>query len=170
MLDLYRDNIQRLDTDVLSGLGKMHQGHHFAALTLDEQRKIGRVWRLTEQFIAADKYVFVTTMRNLGFPAELRMYIDTVCVENKTYHCTANGPAGLLKGQGRKCLLIYKTDELISGVNDASCVSYLKSVMRFMGIEEFTDIALSGVVARSDKVRTCPDYELSKAVQTAVIF
>ena len=66
----------------------MRCAHHFAALTADEQRKIGSIWSFTDQFDSADKNVFVTTLWNLGFPAELRMYIDTVCVVNKTYRYT----------------------------------------------------------------------------------
>src|SRR5574340_304746 len=56
-LDLYRDNIQRIDADVLSGWGEMSKGENFASLTIDQQRKIGRIWKHADQFIAADKYV-----------------------------------------------------------------------------------------------------------------
>jgi FMN-dependent NADH-azoreductase len=153
MLDLYRDNIQRIDTDVLSGLGKMRNGHHLAALTSDEQRKVGRIWRLADQFARADKYVFVTPMMNPGFPAELWVYIDTVLVDNKTYRYTPNGPEGLLKNQGKKCLLIHSTDEFDPGNNEVNCVSYLRSNLKFMGIEKFQTIAIKGVDGVTEKVR-----------------
>jgi hypothetical protein len=42
-LDLYRDNIQRIDADVLGGWGRMRTGESFASLSLDEQSKIGRI-------------------------------------------------------------------------------------------------------------------------------
>ncbi|HEX2770156.1 MAG TPA: NAD(P)H-dependent oxidoreductase, partial [Geobacteraceae bacterium] len=127
MLDLYRDNIQRVDADVLSGLGKMRSGHHFAALTEDEQRKIGRIWRLTYQFVAADKYVFVTPLWDLGFPAELRMYIDTISVVKKTYKYVPKDPEELLKNQGTKCLLIHTADGFDSGKKDTQNMSYISS-------------------------------------------
>jgi len=57
MLDLYRDNIQRTDDDVLRGLDKMRIGHHFATLTEDEQRKISRIWKLIEQFNAISMFL-----------------------------------------------------------------------------------------------------------------
>jgi len=101
MLDLYRDNIQHSDADVMRGMEKMHSGHHFATLASDEQHKIGRIRKLIDQFVAADKYVFVTTTWNLGFPLELRMYIDTVCVVSNIYRYTDI----FLKNKGRKCLL-----------------------------------------------------------------
>src|SRR5208283_5923457 len=80
VLDLYRDYIQRTDADILSGWEKINQGHAFVTLTDDEQRKIGRHLKLADQFIAADKYVFVTPMWNIGFPAEFKIYIDAICV------------------------------------------------------------------------------------------
>lgn len=170
MLDLYRDKIQRVDADVLSGLEKLRHGHHVAALTADEQRKIGRVWRLADQFIAADKYVLVTPMWNLGFPAELRMYIDTVCVVNKTYRYTSRGPEGLLKNQGRKCLLIHSTDGFDAGEKEVHCVSYIRSVMKFIGIEEFEAIAIKGDDAIPEKARECIDEEIKKALYSADCF
>lgn len=44
LLDLYRDNIQRIDADVLGGWGKMRNGESFASLSTDEQSKVGRIW------------------------------------------------------------------------------------------------------------------------------
>jgi FMN-dependent NADH-azoreductase len=170
MLDLYRDHIQRVDADVMSGLWKMRHGHHFAALTEDEQRKIGRIWRLTDQFIASDKYVIVAPMWNLGFPAELRMYIDTICVVNKTYEYSPWGPEGLLKNQGRKCLLIHATDGLDPDEKEAPCVSYIRSVMKFIGIEEFEAIAIQGDEAIPEKALEFINEEIEQVLDSAVRF
>ncbi len=170
MLDLYRDNIQRVDADVMSGLEKMRRGHHLAALTEDEQRKIGRIWRLTDQFIAFDKCVIVTPMWNMGFPAELRMYIDTICVVNKTYWYTPGGPEGLLRNQGRKCLLIYSTDGLGSDGKETHCVSYIRSVMKFIGIEEFEAIAINKADAIPEKAGERFDEDIEQALHSAVGF
>jgi FMN-dependent NADH-azoreductase len=150
-LDLYRDNIQRIDADVLSGWGKMRNGESFASLTSDEQRKIGRIWKHADQFIAADKYVFVTPMFNLGFPAELKMYIDAVCVVGKTFVYTATGPVGLLKNQGRKCLHIHSNGGFHYGKAEDHSVPYLKSIMGFMGIEDFEAVVVEGVDAVPDQ-------------------
>lgn len=170
MLDLYRDNIQRVDADVLSGLGKMRRGHYFAALSEDEQRKIGRIWRLTDQFVAVDKYVFVTPLWDLGFPAELKMYIDTVSVAKKTDRYTPMAPEGLLINQGRKCLLIHTADGFDSEKKDVQSVSYISSFMKFMGIEEFESIAIKGADANPEKERECLDEEINKALKSAVRF
>lgn len=146
-IELYRDNIQRIDADVLGGWGKMRNGESFDALTVDEQRKVGRIWKHADQFIGADNYVFVTPMFNLGFPAEFKMYIDAICVVGKTFTYTPTGPVGLLKGQGKKCLHIHSSGGFHFGKEEDHSVPYLRSIMNFMGVEDFNAIVLEGVDA-----------------------
>lgn len=169
-LDLYRDNIQRIDADVLSGWGKMRNGESFASLTTDEQRKIGRIWKHADQFIAADKYVFVTPMFNLGFPAELKMYIDSVCVVGKTFVYTPTGPQGLLKNQGRKCLHIHSNGGFHYGKDEDHSVPYLKSIMGFMGVEDFEAVVVEGVDAVPDRAHEFKNAAIEKAHYLAAQF
>ncbi|BDV41920.1 FMN-dependent NADH-azoreductase 2 [Geotalea uraniireducens] len=167
-LDLYRDNIQRIDTDVLSGWGKMRNGASFASLSIDEQRKVGRIWKHADQFIAVDKYVFVTPMYNLGFPAEFKMYIDAVCVVGKTFSYTPIGPVGLLKDQGRKCLHIHSSGGFHFGKQEDHSVPYLRSVMKFMGIDDFEAIVLEGVDAIPDSADEFKVAAAEKARNAAI--
>ena len=169
-LDVYRDNIQRIDADVLSGWGKMRGGEAFASLDEDEQRKIGRIWKHADQFIAADKYLFVTPMWNLGFPAEFKTYIDTVCIVDKTFRYTPNGPEGLLKNQGRKCLHIHSTGGFHYGKEEDHSVPYLKSIMNFMGIEEFESIVLEGVDAVPQRAQEFKSQAIQKTLEAAARF
>ena len=169
-LDLYRDNIQRIDADVLSGWGKMRDGASFASLTDDEQRKIGRICKHADQFIAAGKYVFVTPMFNLGFPAEFKMYIDAVCVVGKTFTYTPTGPVGLLKGQGRKCLHIHSSGGFHFGKEEDHSVPYLKSIMGFMGIDDFEAIVVEGIDAIPDWAEAFKSAAVEKARNAAVQF
>lgn len=169
-LDLYRDNIQRIDADVLGGWGKLRNGESFASLTTDEQRKIGRIWKHADQFIAADKYVFVTPMFNLGFPAEFKMYIDTVCVVGKTFVYTPTGPVGLLKNQGRKCLHIHSNGGFHYGKEEDHSVPYLKSIMGFMGIEDFEAVVVEGVDAIPDRAESFKVAAGEKACKLASQF
>ena len=146
-IDVYRDPVQRIDIDVLSGWAKMQKGNDFNALTKDEQRKILRINRAADQFAAADKYVFVTPMWNLSFPAELKIYIDSICVVDKTFRHTKEGPVGLLNGLGKKCLHIHSSGGFHYGKKEDHSVPYLKSVMNFMGVESFEAIVMEGVDA-----------------------
>jgi len=169
-VDLYRDNIQRIDIDVLNGLKNMRDGVAFDSLNYDEQRKIGRIWMRADQFVAADKYIFVTPMFNLGFPAELKMYIDTICVAGKTYADTPAGPVGLLKNQGRKCLHIHSSGGFHYGKEEDHSVPYLRSIMRFMGIDDFEAIVVEGVDAMPDVAEQFKRVAIEKALYVATRF
>ena len=144
-VDVYRDPVQRIDIDVLRGWDKLQKGNDFNALTRDEQRKILRINRTADQFAATDKYVFVTPMWNLSFPAELKVYIDSVCVVDKTFRYTKGGPEGLLNGSGKKCLHIHSSGGLHYGKEEDHSVPYLKAVMKFMGIENFEAVVIEGL-------------------------
>ncbi|KAA0890387.1 FMN-dependent NADH-azoreductase [Oryzomonas rubra] len=151
-LDVYRDPIQRIDSDVLTGWRKLREGNDFAALAAVEQKKIQRINSTADQFIAADKYVFVTPMWNLSFPAEMKMYLDSVCVVGKTFIYTEKGPVGLLNGLGKKCLHIHSNGGFHFGREEDHSVPYLKSLMHFMGIENFQSVVIEGVDARPHQV------------------
>jgi len=169
-LDLYRDHIQRIDQDVLSGWEKLRAGDSFVSLSEDEQRKIARIGKLADQFSAADKYVFVTPMWNLGFPAELKMYIDTVCVVGKTFTYTEKGPVGLLRGQGKKCLHIHSSGGFHHGTEQDHSVPYLRSVMNFMGIEDFQAVVLEGGDALPQRAEEFMHQALLQSREAAAFF
>lgn len=166
-LDLYRDNIQRIDIDVLTGWEKLKDGVPFGFLNEDEQRKITRIWRSTDQFIAVDKYLFVTPMFNLGFPAEFKMYIDAICVAGKTYVQTPSGPLGLLNDQGKKCLHIHASGGFHLGREEDHSVSYLRSIMAFMGIRDFEAIVAEGMEERPELAEQLKRQALEKAISAA---
>jgi len=170
ILDVYRDNIQRIDSDVLTGWGKLRTGVGLPGLTSDEQRKVTRIWKHADQFIAADKYVFVTPMYNLGFPAELKIYLDAVCVVGKTFAYTPTGPVGLLKNQGKKCLHIHSSGGFHFGKDDDHSVPYLRSIMGFMGVEDFEAIVAEGLDALRDRSDAIKVAAIEKAQKLAAHF
>lgn len=170
-LDLYRDNVQRIDLDVLTGWEKIRSGLAFEVLNEDEQRKLDRIWRLADQFVAADKYLFVTPMFNLGFPAELKMYIDAICVVGKTFAYTPQGgTVGLLKNKGKKCLHIHSSGRFHYGKAEDHSVPYLRAIMNFMGIDDFEVIVVEGVDAMPDLTEQLKEIAIEKALYTASQF
>lgn len=170
MLDLYRDPVQSADPDVLSALEKTSRGHHFATLTTDEQRKITRIWALAGQFAAAEKYVLVTPMWKPGFPSELCGYLDSILVSGKTYQNTPSGPQGLLKDQGRKCLLIHTPEGFVYGEKELHCVSNIRNTMKFLGIDEFKSIVINGTKPDLDENTALIRKELGKVTEAALTF
>jgi len=166
-LDLYRDHIQRIDADVLSGCEKIKQGHAFATLADDEQRKIGRILKLADQFIDSDKYVFVTPEWDVGFPAEFKMYIDTVCIIGKTFRYTPNGPEGLLKNKGKKCLHFYGSSNVHKKEQLYNGVSYFSFIMSFMGVDDVETIIVNDSIPDAKDMKEANCGNMRKAIEAA---
>src|SRR3954449_1570203 len=95
-IDLYKEYIPEIDADVFSGWGKLQTGSGFEQLAAEEQSKVGRLGELSDQFVSADKYVFVTPFWNFSFPPVMKAYIDSVAVVGKSFKYTEEGPVGLL--------------------------------------------------------------------------
>ncbi len=144
VLDLYRDNIQRFDRDVLNARGRIEQGEDYGLLSYEERRKMGRLWRLAEQFDRCDKYVFVTQSLNLWFPAEFKMYIDAICVPDRTYRLTPHGAEGMLSARLRKSLHLHACSPYEFGREQDLSLDYLRSVLNFFGVTAQETMLLRG--------------------------
>jgi FMN-dependent NADH-azoreductase len=143
-IDLYRDSIQRVDQDVLNALGRIEQGEDYGLLSEEERRKMIRIWHLADQFKRCDKYLFVTHSLNLWFPAEFKMYIDAICVPDRTYRLTPAGAEGMLAGLGRKSLHLYAGPPYNFGQEQDLSVVYLRSVLSFLGVADQETVLLKG--------------------------
>jgi len=145
VLDLYRDNIQRVDQDVLNALESAEQDKDYILLLSEEERrKMSRVWRLADQFGRCDKYVFVTHSLNLWFPAEFKMYIDTICVPDRTYRLTPHGAEGRLHHLSRKSLHLHASPPYKFGQEQDLSVAYLRTVLSFFGVANQETVILEG--------------------------
>lgn len=146
IIDLYRDSIQRIDQDVLNALGRIERGEEDYVLLLseEERRKMSRLWRLTEQFRRCDKYVFVTHSLNLWFPAEFKMYIDAICIPDRTYRLTPGGAEGILSDPLRISLHLHAGPPFKFGQEQDLSVPYLRSVLSFLGVAHHETVSLEG--------------------------
>jgi FMN-dependent NADH-azoreductase len=143
-LDLYRDSIQRIDQDVFSAWERSECGQNYSLLSEEERRKMSRIWRLAEQFGRCDKCVFVTHSFNLWFPAEFKMYIDTISVPGLTYRLTPQGAQGNLPVRSRKALHLHANLPFIFGSEQDMSVAYLRSMLNFLGVADQETVLLKG--------------------------
>ncbi|MET3549053.1 FMN-dependent NADH-azoreductase [Paenibacillus favisporus] len=135
-LDLYKENIPQIDADVLRGWGKLRSGSSFDQLSIAEKSKVARLEEILNQFMAADKYVFVSPMWNFTVPPVLKAYTDATSIPGKTFKYTEKGPIGLLPG--KKALHIQASGSVYSEGPLAPIemgYSYMKTILQFYGIE-----------------------------------
>lgn len=170
-LHVYDMDIPYIDGDVFNGWGKLQQGQAFDQLNRDEQAKIARINELCDQFIEADKYVFVTPMWNFSFPPKLKAYIDTLCIAGKTFKYTEEGSVGLLKG--KKALHIQARGGIYSEGPAKEMEfgdRYLRAVLAFVGITDVQTIAVEGMNAFPNEAESIKQQAIERAKEAAKQF
>jgi FMN-dependent NADH-azoreductase len=170
-LDLYKMDIPYIDTDVFSGWGKLQQGKAFEELSAEEKSKVAKINELTEQFISADKYVFVTPMWNFSIPPKMKAYIDTICIAGKTFKYTENGPVGLLTD--KKAVHIQARGGIYSE-GPAKEVEfgdrYMRAIFQFIGITDVQSIIVEGMAQMPNEAESIKQKAISKAQEAAKKF
>lgn len=142
-LDLYKAEIPFLDVDVFSAWGKFASHDE---LTEIEKSKAEHMDQLTTQFLEADRVIFSAPFWNLSYPPMLKAYIDTICIAGKTFEYTEKGPVGLVPD--KPVLLIEARGGIYSkgpGAEMENSQRYLKTIMNFMGIQNFTPFIIEGL-------------------------
>lgn len=170
-LDLYKISIPFIDVDVFSGWGKLQQGMAFDQLTPEEKNTVGRINELCDQFIAANKYVFVTPMWNLSIPPKVKAYIDTVCIAGKTFKYTEAGPVGLLTD--KKAVHIQArggvyTEGPAQGFEFGD--KYIRAILTFLGVPSIESVIAEGMNQTPDKAEEIKAKALDQAKQVAKSF
>lgn len=170
-LDLYRENIPQIDADVFSGWGKLRSGSSFDDLSNEEKSKVSRLGELTDQFVAADKYVFVTPLWNFSFPPVMKAYIDSICTAGKTFKYTEQGPVGLLTD--KKAIHIQARGGVYSEGPAAGMEMghrYLSNIMQFFGIPSFNGLFVEGHNQFPDRADQIKREAIERAKEQAKTF
>ncbi|MFC3746940.1 FMN-dependent NADH-azoreductase [Paenibacillus sp. GCM10012306] len=171
-LDLYKNDIPQLDADVFSGWGKLGAGTAFEELTDAEKAKVGRLGQLVDQFVAADKYVFVNPIWNFSFPPVLKAYIDAICVAGRTFRYTDKGPIGLMTD--KKAVHIQASGSVLSPgsmyADSEMGHRYLDSIMKFIGVPSFEGIFVEGMAKSPDQAPAIKEKAIQQAREVAQSF
>lgn len=124
-------------------------------LTADEAKLLKRHDEWLDEFINADKYVFINPMYDHFLPAELKLYIDIVSVARKTFRYTKNGPEGLL--HNKKALHIQSAGSFYHLPDKPELAKwdlgdlYLTGSLKFFGVQDIEKIFIEGVDAQRDR-------------------
>lgn len=170
-LDLYQLEIPYIDLDVFKGWGKLQQGRDFNQLTTEEQNKVGRINDLCDQFVNADKYIFVTPLWNLSIPPKMKAYLDTICIAGRTFKYTESGPIGLLTN--KKALHIQSRGGVYSEgpAQDLEFGDkYIRALLSFLGIPLIKSIIIEGTAQDPAQAEAIKSRALQRAAQVAKAF
>ncbi len=144
---LYDMDIPEIDMDLLYGRAKLSfMGYTKEQLSEAERTKLEKMHELADRFIAADYYVFVTPVWNLGAPSILKKFIDNLFIVEKTFTNTEEGPKGLLTG--RKAIHIQTRGGIYSSgpmMEFEMGDRYLQKVFQFLGFEGLETVVAEGM-------------------------
>ncbi|MBU3154897.1 FMN-dependent NADH-azoreductase [Clostridium estertheticum] len=170
-LDLYKTEVPFIDEVVFSAWGKLGEGVTFEKLDKEEQNKVSAMGNLLDQFIAADKYVFVTPLWNFTIPPMMKAYLDNICIVNKTFKYTQNGPVGLLTD--KKAVHIQARGGVYS-VGPAADLElgdrYINTILSFIGITDKKSIIVEGMNEAPDKADEIKKNAINEARKVALKF
>ena len=170
-IDLYKESIPHLDTDVFSGWVNFNLVKDLIELSAEEKAKVGRLNELSEQFMLGDKYVFVTPLWNFSFPPVMKAYIDSIAVVGKTFRYTEQGPVGLLTN--KKALHIQARGGVYSEGPAAGLEMghrFLSVIMSFFGVPSFEGLFIEGHNAMPDKAQEIKENGIARAKDLAHTF
>ncbi|REK74766.1 NAD(P)H-dependent oxidoreductase [Paenibacillus paeoniae] len=172
-LDLYKMDIPAIDADIISGWGKLGAGTGFDQLTDAEKAKVGRLGGLVDQFVAADKYIFVNPIWNYSFPPVMKAYIDSICVAGKTFKYVQDiGRVGLLRD--KKAVHIQASGSVLSpgsALGDFEMGHrHLKAIMEFFEVPSFEGIFVEGMAANPDHASEIKEKAVQQAREVARSF
>jgi len=168
-MHLYDMNITRIDTDLLYARAKTSfMGYTVDQLSQTEKEKFTAMHALADRFIAADYYVFVTPIWNLGAPGILKDFMDNMFLHGKTFITTEEGPKGLLTG--RKAIHIQTRGGIYSTgpmVDFEMGDQYIRKALTFLGIEMMDTIVAEGLDHFPKKIPEIIENAKEDAVKAA---
>ncbi len=166
--NVYREPVPFVDAEVIAGWEKLQRGE---SPSPREEEKIKAIDVLTEEFLSADKYVFVTPMWNLSVPPMMKAYLDTIVVAGKTFYYTEQGPVGLVKG--KKALHIHARGGYYSQPPTAEmdfADRYIRALLSFLGIEDVSSVICEGHEYAPDRADAIFQAAVAEARRLAAEF
>ena len=104
-----------------------------------------------EQFKAADVLVIGSPMYNWTISSQLKAWIDRIAVAGETFAYTPQGPKGLAGGK-RVIVVTGRGSSMLDARYDGfdHQEPYLRTVFRFLGIDDVTFVHAQGVALAAD--------------------
>ncbi|MDD6432846.1 MAG: NAD(P)H-dependent oxidoreductase [Lactobacillaceae bacterium] len=187
--DLYADGgVPPLNDLTMEAWRKQKFGEEMSA---EEQALLKRHEEWLNEFINADKYVFINPMYNHFLPAEMKQYLDLTAVAHKTFKYTSQGSVGLLKGkkaihiqaagseyhQGGKWGTIKFLIKKAFGIKSKESSAlmdlgdlYLTNMLKFYGVTDVEKLFIEGADAHRDRRDAILDHAMAEAESMAKVF
>ena len=116
------------------------------ARTSEQKAILAPSEELIAELANAEEYVFGVAMHNFSIPSTLKLWIDQVVRNGRTFAYAENGRLGLLQGKKATILVasggVYEPGTPMDSFNFVD--PYLKTILGFMGVTDVTVVAAGG--------------------------
>lgn len=123
-------------------------------LSQEEQREVGRITELCDQFISAEIYVLAAPMWSLSFPAPVKEYIDCVVQAERTIAFRDKKPFGLLDDKKRAFVYVQSSGGKVPWILRPALnkgLNYISDIMRFIGIGKVEELLVDGTGIKEEE-------------------
>jgi len=153
-VDLYKEHIPQLkycyfeSRSAIVGLDAKNK------LSTEEQKEVGQIVNLCDQFKDADIYVLAAPMWSLSFPAPVKEYIDCIVQAGKTIAFDNNKPHGLLDDKTRAFIYVQASGGSIPWIIRPALnkgLNYVHDIVKFIGINNFQELLVDGTGTTEDE-------------------
>jgi FMN-dependent NADH-azoreductase len=118
-----------------------------ASRTAEQKAALAPSDELIAELEHADEYVFGVAMHNFSIPSVLKLWVDQVVRNGRTFVSNESGRQGLLLGKKATVLAasggVYETGTPASALNFID--PYLKTILGFMGVTDVKFVTAGGV-------------------------
>ncbi len=160
-IDLYKEGIDFLPVGELNTLHRPAEG----------TGKDHPILKYAYQFLNADKYIIAAPFWNLSIPAILKAYLDYITVTGITFKYTEKGPVGLCSGKKAVHFVSRGGEYSTEPYSDFEMGDrYLRTLMGFLGIYDFTTISADGLDVIGNDVNAIVAEAIAKANDFAAVF
>jgi len=164
-LDLYDMYIPTTNYKYFESRASLVKGDEYLALTTEEQKDVGIIDSLANQFISHDIYIIATPMWSLSFPSVLKKYLDCIDINGKLISITDNKVEGLLNDKERHMVYIQSSGGdypqiMARQVNHG--LTYFKDIFKFLGVKGFHPLLIEGTEMESIGVESAMEKSISQ--------
>lgn len=141
--DLDRTPVPHVTSASLAGIGRAApEGAQFAeARTLQDQ--------LIAEVFDADVLVIGLPLYNFGMPSTLKSWFDYVARAGTTFHYTAEGPEGLVKGK-KAVIAQARAGKYDDAAGFPFAVAHTRALLGFIGIDDVEVVTAEGLAFGPD--------------------
>jgi FMN-dependent NADH-azoreductase len=136
--------------------------HHSLAHAAERDRAAAAA--SLQEFLDADIVVIGAPMYNFAIPSQLKAWLDSVLIAGKTFQYGENGPQGLA---GAKRVIVVSSRGGVYSAGPMASVdhqeTYLRDVLRFIGITDLTFVRAEGLKMGDDARRQAIESALAQA-------